>query len=140
MPVRALSGYEPMYVQRRSKNTLHLKNIGTVSPFDIQSGEAYERSDRIRERVMAAHEIQKERFRDLPIMFNSQMGNREIAKYCVLGSNERALMKTLAQKHDMSARTYYRVLRVARTIADLAGQRDITEEALMESIRMRSDF
>ncbi len=111
-----------------------------VSPFDIQSGEAPERSDRIRERVMAAHEIQKERFRDLPIMFNSQMGNREIAKYCVLGSNGRALMKTLAQKHDMSARTYYRVLRVARTIADLAGQRDITEEALMEAIRMRSDF
>ncbi len=111
-----------------------------VSPFDIQAGEAPERSESIRERVMAAHEIQKERFRDIPIMFNSQMGNREIAKYCVLGSKERALMKTLAQKHDMSARTYYRVLRVARTIADLASQRNITEEALMEAVRMRSDF
>ena len=65
------------------------------------------------------------------------MGNNEIENFCALGKSETLLMKNLAQKHDMSARTYYRVLKVARTIADLAGTEDITEEALLESIRLK---
>ena len=111
-----------------------------VSPFDIQSKDPAERSDAIRRRVMAAHEIQKERFKGLPIMFNSQMGNREIAKFCALGANESDLMRTFAEKHEMSARTYYRVLRVARTIADLSGQDTIGEKALMEAFRFKADL
>ncbi len=108
-----------------------------ISPFDIQSKDEPESSKEIRKRVMAAHGIQKWRFRGLPISFNSQMGNREIEKFCALGESETALMKKLADRHDMSARTYYRVLKVARTIADLAGSEDITEEALMESVRLK---
>ncbi len=108
-----------------------------VSPFDIQSQDAPESSKEIRARVIAAHEIQKRRFRGLPILFNSQMGNKEIEKFCKLGERETTLMKKLAERHDMSARTYYRVLKVARTIADLAGSEDITEDALMESVRLK---
>ncbi len=108
-----------------------------VSPFDIQSDEIPESSKIVRKRVMAAHEIQKRRFCGLPISFNSQMGNRQIEEFCVLGSRETALMRKLADRYDMSARTYYRVLRVARTIADLAGSENIGEEALMESVRLK---
>ena len=111
-----------------------------VSPFDIQKRGQAEDSASIRKRVMAACEIQKKRFTGLGISFNSQMGNREIEKFCVLGDKEMSLMKMLATKHEMSARTYYRVLKVARTIADLAGQEDITEEALMEAVRLKVSF
>ncbi len=108
-----------------------------VSPFDIQSDEIPEDSGTIRQRVMAAHEIQKRRFQGLSISFNSQMGNKEIEKFCALGESETVLMKKLADRYDMSARTYYRVLKVARTIADLAGSENITEDALLESMRLK---
>jgi len=111
-----------------------------VSPFDIQTKEEPESSDSIRARVMAAHDIQKKRFAECGISFNSQMGNREIEAFCALGPDEAGIMKLLADKHGMSARTYYRVLKVARTIADLAGSADITEEALMEAVRLKVSF
>ncbi len=111
-----------------------------VSPFDIQSKEAPESSDKIRNRVIAAHSRQRERFSGLGISFNSQMGNTEIEKFCALADKEMALMKTLADRYDMSARTYYRVLRVARTIADLAGLNSINEDSLLEAVRMKVSF
>ncbi len=111
-----------------------------VSPFDIQSGDPVEDSKTIRERVMTAHEIQKRRFAGLKISFNSQMGNREIERFCRLGDKELTLMKDLSSKHEMSARTYYRILRLARTIADLAGTEGITEEALCEAVRLKAGF
>ncbi len=111
-----------------------------VSPFDIQNREAGEDSATIRKRVMAAHDIQKIRFKGQGILFNSQMGNSQIEKYCRLGPGESGLMKSIAIRYDMSARTYYRVLKVARTIADLSGQRDITEEALLEAVHFKISF
>ena len=111
-----------------------------VSPYDIQSESVPEDSETVRKRVMLAHEVQKKRFRGSKILFNSQMGNREIEQFCKLGPDESKLMNTLAKRHDMSARTYYRILKVARTIADLAGQQDITEDALCEAVRMKISF
>lgn len=111
-----------------------------VLPVDIQSNESPECSKDIRLRVIAAHERQKKRFTGLPISFNSQMGNREIEKFCVLGEKEMSLMKTLAERYDMSARTYYRVLKVARTIADLAGCDAIDEDSLLEAVRLKISF
>ncbi len=111
-----------------------------VSPFDIQSRELPEPSSAIRTRVVAAHERQKERFAGLNISFNSQMGNREIEKFCALGDAQERLMKMLADKYEMSARTYYRVLKVARTISDLVGSDSITENALLESFRHKVSF
>jgi magnesium chelatase family protein len=111
-----------------------------VLPVDIQSQDTPESSGTIRARVMAAHEIQKNRFENLPISFNSQMGNNEIERFCVLNQSQQTMMKKLAVKHDMSARMYYRVLKVARTIADLAGAEHITDEALMEAVRMKVNY
>ena len=111
-----------------------------VSLFDIQSKEEPECSEKIRERVIRAHEIQKKRFEGLGISFNSQMGNREIEKYCTLGPKQEALIKEIATKRGMSARTYYRVLKVARTIADLSGQQYIDEAAILEAVRFKVAF
>ncbi len=111
-----------------------------ISPFDFYGHDEPESSGSIRERVMAACEIQKKRFAKLPISFNSQMRNSQIELYCRLGSSQKTLMKELAAKYDMSARTYYRILKVARTIADLAGQDDIGDEALYEAVRMKASF
>ncbi|MBO4903761.1 MAG: YifB family Mg chelatase-like AAA ATPase [Lachnospiraceae bacterium] len=108
-----------------------------VSLSDIQSAEEAESSAAIRQRVIRAHAIQEKRFEGLGISFNSQMGNREIERFCVLGQKEQELIKKIATQKGMSARTYYRVLKVARTIADLSGQSDIDSAALLEAVRLK---
>ncbi len=109
-----------------------------VTCADLQGSGMPESSEAIRDRVIAAHDIQRRRFKGSGIQFNSQMGNRDIEKYCSLGRQESALMKELAEKHEMSARTYYRMLKVARTISDLAGKEHISEEAILEAVRLKS--
>ena len=111
-----------------------------VSPLDIQSQDLPEDSRTIRERVMKAHEIQKRRFEGTDISFNSQMGNRELEKFCSFGIAEASLLRKLAERYEMSARTYYRVLKVARTIADLNGQESVDEAALLEAVRFKVNF
>ncbi len=111
-----------------------------VSPFDIQSREQPECSASIRQRIVTAHTIQKKRFTGLSISFNSQMGNHEIEQFCRLTPPREELMKQMAAKYEMSARTYYRVLKVARTIADLSGQNDIGDDAILEAVRLKVSF
>lgn len=96
-----------------------------------------ESSEAVRKRVVKAHQIQKSRFAGSHIVFNSQMNNKEIEKYCVLGDKERETFKLLSDKYALSARSYYRALRVARTIADLDGCERILEEHLYEAIRLK---
>jgi len=109
-----------------------------VTCADLQGNELPESSKTIRERVIAAHDIQRRRFKGSGIQFNSQMGNRDIEKFCTLGKLETVLMSELALKQEMSARTYYRMLKVARTISDLAGREHISEEAILEAVRLKS--
>ena len=73
----------------------------------------------------------------MPISFNSQMNNRQIEQFCHLGANESRTMEMLAGKYELSARGYYRVLRVARTIADLDGLNEIEESHLYEAFRLK---
>ena len=97
-------------------------------------------SEVIRNRVLAAHEIQKDRFKDSGILFNSQMGNKEIDKYCRLSPDVGKILETLALKHDMSTRSYFRVLRIARTIADLSERDNIEAEHIIEAVRLKSNY
>lgn len=99
-----------------------------------------ESSEEIRKRVMAARDIQRERFRGMNIQFNSQMNNPQIEKFCAIGKKEANLIEQLAVKYDISARSYFRILRVSRTIADLAGAEDIREEHLLEAIRLKLNY
>lgn len=98
-----------------------------------------ETSAEIREKVKQVYSIQSERFRaDNNILFNSQMGVREIEKYCALGSAEEAYIKEIYAVRGLSGRTYHKVLKVARTIADMAGSTDIEKEHLAEAVELRS--
>ena len=97
-----------------------------------------ETSAEIRKRVEKAFEIQKERFRDEKILYNSRMGIREIEKYCILGKAEESLMKEIYMRKELSGRTYHKVLKVARTIADMDGCQNIEKEHLTEAVELRS--
>ncbi len=101
-----------------------------------QEGES---SAAIRARVVAARERQAERFRDVPGVYcNAQMPARLVRRYCTLDAEGQQLMKLAIHRLGLSARAYDRILKVARTIADLAGSEQIRPEHLSEAIQYRS--
>ena len=109
-------------------------------PFEKLSGkEQLETSAQIRERVTKARAIQQERFADLQgVHCNAQMSPRLIRKYCALTNECSDMIKIAMEKIGLSARAYDRILKVSRTIADLAGEPDIKPEHLAEAIQYRS--
>ncbi|MDP2891793.1 MAG: YifB family Mg chelatase-like AAA ATPase [Bacillota bacterium] len=112
--------------------------MGAVSFSHLSSGGDGESSETIKKRVDAARNRQLERFREESIYFNTQMDNRLISKYCKLDEESKALLKKAFAALNMSARAYGRILKVARTIADLAGSEDITASYIAEAIQYRS--
>lgn len=105
---------------------------------DLESGLPSEPSSSIKQRVVAAHEIQLERYKEEGIFFNAQLSAPQIEKYCLLGEKERSMLKTAFERMNLSARAYHKILKVARTIADLDGSRDITQRHLAEALQYRS--
>lgn len=104
--------------------------------FDRPLGES---SESIRERVIDCHQRQKHRFKDHQrIHSNAQMGSAEIRKYCVLGELTRKMMEHSLETLKLSARGFDRVLKVARTIADLSDRPTIAEEDIYEAVQFRS--
>jgi magnesium chelatase family protein len=102
------------------------------------SMETYEEtSEVIRERVGAAREAQEERFKGKPIYANAQMPTRSIKKYCAVCESARQLLERAVEKFSLSPRAYHRVLKVARTIADLEGKEHIEEPHIAEAIQYR---
>lgn len=97
-----------------------------------------EESSRIRERVMRARNLQRERFAGDSISFNAEMNAPQTDLYCPLGSKEKQFIKEVFRRMNLSARAFYRILKVARTIADLDGAQDITEDHLAEAVGYRS--
>lgn len=96
-----------------------------------------ENSAIIRGRVMQAQERQKKRFKGTAYRFNSQITGVDVAKYCPLSSREEKLLNAAFKSMGLSARAYHRILKVARTIADLDGCDDIKEVHLTEAICYR---
>lgn len=92
----------------------------------------------IRLRVEAARQIQKKRFEDLDLYFNSRMRGSELARFCGLGVEEERFLKKVFTSLDLSARAYGKILKVARTIADLEGSEEIRKVHLAEAIGFRS--
>ncbi len=103
-----------------------------------QKKEHGEASAVIRERVNRARELQRERYREEGIFSNARLTPAMMEKYCALGEEESRMMKQAFEALGMSARAYNRVLKVARTIADLAGSEEIHSEHLAEAIQYRS--
>lgn len=109
-----------------------------VSYQEVRGKEANESSAEIRKRVEAAWEIQKERFLGTSLCFNSEMGGNEIKRYCRLKNEEEAFLREVYQKLNLSARGCQRILKVARTIADLDGMAEVGREHLSEAAGYRS--
>ncbi len=98
-----------------------------------------ETSETIRQRVIAAREIQSKRFEDSPeVHSNAQMSSKQIRTYCQIDEAGQALLKNAMERLGLSARAYDRILKVSRTIADLAGTENIKTEHLAEAIQYRS--
>lgn len=97
-----------------------------------------ENSENIRQRVLQARGIQHERYKDLKISYNAQMGPKEIERFCELDETSFSLIKTAMEKLNLSARAYDRILKVARTIADLEASDRILSYHISEAIQYRS--
>ena len=111
----------------------------TPVPFDdLSKARNGEKSTIIKERVIKARKIQTERFKNHTIHYNAQMGPKELDLYCTLDEPSKALIKTAMDRLNLSARAYDRILRVARTIADLANSEKIESKHIGEAIQYRS--
>jgi len=97
-----------------------------------------ETSAAIRQRVCRAREQQQVRFAGRPFYCNAQMGAREIKEFCPINEEVRSLLRAAIQQLSLSARAYDRILKVARTIADLAGSTHIQVVHVAEAIQYRS--
>lgn len=94
----------------------------------------------MRDQVKIARDVQIERFKDCDISFNSQMGKTEIDRFCILDDEcEKMLMKAYDRLH-MTARGWHKIMKVARTIADLDGSDRILKEHLLEAISYRNSY
>jgi magnesium chelatase family protein len=105
---------------------------------DMLRASTAETSASIRERVTRARHIQSERFARTRIFCNAQMASRQIKKYCAIDAACISLLETAIDKLGLSARAYNRILKIARTIADLAGDAEIAEEHVSEAIQYRN--
>ena len=112
----------------------------TPVPFEKLSEERKgESSMDIRKRVTKARETQTERFKDFEnIHYNAQMNVKQIRKFCKISEESKNLLKIAMEKLNLSARAYDRILKVSRTIADLANSEDIQSEHITEAIQYRS--
>jgi magnesium chelatase family protein len=105
---------------------------------EISSDRPAEPSSAIRERVTRARAIQYERFKNDGIYANAHMKPRHIRKYCKIDEDSLRLMETAMNRLGLSARAYNRILKVARTIADIEGSEKIATEHISEAIQYRS--
>ncbi len=129
------------YMRRISRPLLDRIDICVEAPpvswQDLEKDHFNESSATIRSRVETAWGIQKERFKGGNILFNSQIRSGDIRRFCELSPRDSGLMESAFEKMNLSARGYHRVLRVARTIADLAGSGQIASEHLLEALSYR---
>lgn len=99
-----------------------------------------ESSEVIRERVIRARKLQAKRYEKHGILTNSELTSELIKKYCVLDGQSSEIMKMAAQKYQLSGRRYNRVLKIARTIADLAGKDNIESVHLTQALQYRAEI
>jgi magnesium chelatase family protein len=116
---------------------IHIE-VPAVKYRDLASRDAGETSREIKTRVDRGRKVQLDRFEGMKIYCNAQMTNRHIKKFCQIDETSQRLLELAIDKFGLSARAYTRILKVARTIADLEGQENIQPAHLSEAIQYRS--
>ena len=129
---------------------IHIE-VPAVQYKELRGGASAEGSAEIRARVLAARELQHARFAvsaertkgtakssSRPIFSNSQMNTQQIRAYCELSTDAERLLERAMQQQGLSARAHDRILKVARTIADLAAEHDIAVKHIAEAIQYRT--
>ena len=116
---------------------LHVE-VPAVRFTDLERARPGESSRRIRERVEQARALQRRRLEGKTISSNARLGPREIQQFVRLDTETQRLLKHALSELNLSARAYHRVLKVARTLADLAGSENVALEHVSEAIRYRS--
>lgn len=112
-----------------------------VTPVKYQKLESegeIEKSEVIKERVNTARKLQVDRYKEFGIFSNSELTPKLTKKYCKLDEKSRKIMENAFEKLGLSARAYERILKVARTIADLDGKENIEAKHIAEAIQYRS--
>jgi magnesium chelatase family protein len=117
---------------------LHIE-VTPVSFDELNRRTDGEPSEAVRRRVVAGRAVQAERFAEVPGVYcNAQMGSKLVRQYCMLDEAGQQLMKRAIHRLGLSARAYDRILKVSRTIADLASSASIRPEHVSEAIQYRS--
>lgn len=112
-------------------------HMNPVAFYDLNKEQKQESSATIKKRVDNAVMIQRERYKNERINFNGQLSGKNIEKFCPLGKEEMTLMEQIYNKFDLSVRGYEKIIKVARTIADLKGKRNISTLEIAEAVSFR---
>jgi magnesium chelatase family protein len=102
-----------------------------------ESRELHENTNKIKNRVAKARKIQENRFKKLKIKTNAQLSSKDLVKNIILGDEVKELLNEYAKKLDLSARSYHRIIKLARTIADLEGAKKISSNHILEALQYR---
>lgn len=136
-----LPGEVARYMRRISRPLLDridiCAEVRKVAYQDLARAGTSESSAQIRERVEKARILQKKRYKGCAWQYNAGLPSWGVHRFCPLGSEEEQILKTAFEKMDLSARAYHRIIKVARTIADLENEPDIRTPHLLEAIGYR---
>lgn len=139
---RCLPGDIRRYLHRISRPLLDRIDISVETPRveyqDLTKVRENESSASIRSRVEAARLIQEKRYEKTDWKFNGQLSSGAIRQFCPLGTREQKIMELAFDRMNLSARAYHRIIKVARTIADLENESRIREHHLLEAIGYRA--
>lgn len=108
-----------------------------VTPGELSGKAETEKSEQIRQRVTKARQIQQRRFQNSNFKYNSEMNPKTLAKFASLDNNLNQILNQAADRLNLSARAYHRIIKIARTIADLDQSNSIKENHLLEALQYR---
>lgn len=141
-PCRCLPGQIIRYQKRLSGPIMDRIDLHVEVPaVDIEkltsANLVSESSESVKKRVQKARDIQNRRFKGLGIWCNSEMKTKQLQEYCSISSEGLTVLRQAVSRFGLSARAYYKVIKISRTIADLAGEKDILVPHLAEAFQYR---